>query len=136
MSRVPNSFPEDFNSDIRINNDPRVQRTNQSGFVTRAEQIFLEQSESVIQQVEREERRLRDNSGANLDASRGQKFTMTNESGAYKTYRAGDIVFYDNKSYVAQRPISGCAPTHDHPECANSWQVIVSNSIGHEETGF
>ena len=47
-----------------------------------------------------------------------------------------DIVFYDNKSYVAQRPISGCAPTHDHPECANAWQVIVSNSIGHEETGF
>ncbi len=65
-----------------------------------------------------------------------QKFTMTNPDGTYRQYRTGQVVVYDNKTFVASKSTSGCVPTHTHPECRGAWQKIMSDSIGHDRSGF
>ena len=103
-----------FSGNIRGIGDPSNPRSpyEDPRFLSSAEQQFEQNSPEIEEQrrrVEREELRLIEgrNPAGGVNASRGTKFTMTNTDGSYRTYRTGEVVFYNNKSYVAIKTISG-----------------------------
>jgi len=52
---------------------------------------------------------------------RGQ-FRMSDSSGNFIDYVRGDVVYYEGKTYIASRNVSGWVPESKHPE--NGWQPI------------
>ena len=52
---------------------------------------------------------------------RGQ-FKMSDSSGNFIDYVRGDVVYYEGKTYIASRNVSGWVPESKHPD--NGWRPI------------
>lgn len=50
------------------------------------------------------------------------QFKMSDSSGNFIDYNRGDVVYYEGKTYIASRNVSGWVPESKHPE--NGWQPI------------
>lgn len=57
-----------------------------------------------------------------LDTNIVGQFRMSDSSGNFIDYVRGDVVYYEGKTYIASRNVSGWVPESKHPE--NGWQPI------------
>lgn len=66
------------------------------------------------------------------------KFKLIDENGNKITYNKGDVVYYDGKSYLASKRVSGCVPSNYLHEDCSAWGPIdlPENTIGYSESGF
>ena len=53
------------------------------------------------------------------------KFRVAEDDGSLVVYESGDVVYYENKTYVATKRTSGYSPRHEH----GGWRPVTLNNV-------